>query len=35
MLTVLAIMQFYWTMFLTKGAISMLSKGKDKNGYDS
>ena len=35
MLCVLAFMQFYWMIFLTNAAISMLSKGKDKNGYDS
>lgn len=35
MLASLAIMHVYWTFFLTKAAISMLSKGKDKNGYDS
>lgn len=35
MLGALAVMHIYWTYFLTKAAISMLGKGKDKNGYDS
>jgi len=35
MLTALAIMHTYWTFFLTKAAVAMISKGKDKNGYDS
>jgi len=35
MLSSLAIMHAYWTFFLSKAAFIMISKGKDKNGYDS
>ncbi|KAL4440861.1 hypothetical protein ABPG74_013842 [Tetrahymena malaccensis] len=35
MISALALMHIYWTFFLSKAAISMLGKGKDKNGYDS
>lgn len=35
MLTALAIMHVYWSYFITKAAVTMIVKGKDKNGYDS